>query len=791
MRAALLFLLILPTAWPADVPSRATAIATQIHEMTLDPERCYRVRDLKIDREDAKIFFTDGLLIFTKPVDGAPLGAIFSAQVEGGEAEMLLLPPNRGERGSLARFTGSPNFSERFDSMLMLFTDQTAAELMKQVEAYPGGVKPAMELGLVLKRQYETALRNVAESIELRLVQDILAGRPRERALFYAILSGTARGNVDVMVDARDDSRVLMGQFVTDERGRFFDIWCNFTGRSRRNLQGPARAAGLRMEGVKLDVRVTPDLKTKVVTKLTVTPRDASEPTVPFDISPRMRIQQVRIGGQPADFFQRDSFRSGLFRGEQNETFLVIPREPLVPGRTYQFEFEHEGEVIREAGNGVFFMAARTNWYPQKGIQFSPHEATFRYPAALTLVSAGELVDSKTEGEERVDRWKTAAPVRLLGFNLGKFVRNRQTRGSYRVDVYANQRLESSLTPQPVFVPPPPPTFGGRNRRPQTDLPLPAVLPPSPVDRLNTLSGELIDALEFLGLRLGPPPLMSLNVTPIPGRFGQGFPGLIYLSTQNYVEERRSPDVGPYFNEILQVHEIAHQWWGNSVMPAHPEDEWLMEALSNYSALLYLEKKRGAKALEQVLETFRGRLLKQNEKEETVESTGPIVWGYRLQNSQAPGAWQTITYEKGSWIFHMLRRRMGEAAFTKLLAEIERRYHLTPLSTEDVERLAAEVLGPEGKKTLGTFFENWVYGTGVPTLTMSHGMKGLTLTGTIRQADAPEDFSADVPVEIQLRNGKTMTHWVRTSSEPTDFSVTLPALAAKVTLDPARSVLRR
>ena len=266
---------------------------------------------------------------------------------------------------------------------------------------------------------------------------------------------------------------------------------------------------------------------------------------------------------------------------------------------------------------------------------------------------------------------------------------------------------------------------------------------------------------------------------------------MIYLSTLNYLDERRLADVGPFFNELLQSHEIAHQWWGNSVTAAHPEDEWLMEALASYSSLLYLEKKRGAKAVDQVLNVFRERLLKTNEKGETVESTGPIVWGLRLQNSQSPGAWQSITYEKGSWILHMLRRRMGDPAFFKLLSELERRYHLTPVSTEDVEGLAIELMGEGGKKALGPFFESWVYGTGVPTLQMTQSSKGLTVTGTIRQSDAEEDFSVDVPIEIQLRTGKTITHWIRTSSEPVDFTVKLPALATRVSLDPGRAILRR
>lgn len=791
MRALIPLLLIVAPFCSADSSLKASAVAAQLRELTLDPDRCYRVRDLKLQKEEAKIFFTDGLLIFAKPIEGAPMAAMFSGKVEGGEAEVLLMPPSRSERGALARFTGSPNLAEHFESMLMLFTDQTAAELMKQIEDYPGGVKPAVEMGLVLRQQYQAALRNVAESMELRLVQDLMAGRPADRALFYAILSGTSHGNVDLMVDGRDHARVLVGQFVARESGRFFDIWCSFVGKSRRQLQGPSRASGLRMEGVRLDVRVSPDLKTKVTTRLAATPLEATEPTIAFDISPQMRIQQVRVNGEVAEFFQRESVRSGLFRGEQNESFLVVPHAPLEPGRAVEFEFEQEGEVIREAGNGVYFMAARTNWYPQRGLQFSPHEATFRYPAELTLVSAGDLVDSKVEGEERVDRWKTSAPVRLLGFNLGRFSRSRQSRAGYRLDVYANQKLEANLAPPTVFMPSPAPSpFPSRNRR-TVEVPIAPTIPPSPLDRLKLMSGELMDALEFMGTRFGPPPLLNLNVTPIPGRFGQGFPGLIYLSTLNYLDERRAASAGPYFNELLQAHEIAHQWWGNSVTPARSEDDWMMEALANYSSLLYLEKRRGVKALDQVLDTFRERLLKANEKGETVESTGPIVWGFRLRNSQSPGAWQSITYEKGAWIFHMLRRRMGDPTFVKLLSELERRYHLTPVTTEDVERLAIELMGADGKKTLGPFFETWVYGTGIPLLQMSHSAKGLTLTGTVRQSEAEEDFSVDVPIEIQLRNGKTMTHWVRTSSEPMEFTVKLPALAAKVSLDPARSILRR
>ena len=72
---------------------------------------------------------------------------------------------------------------------------------------------------------------------------------------------------------------------------------------------------------------------------------------------------------------------------------------------------------------------------------------------------------------------------------------------------------------------------------------------------------------------------------------------------------------------MLQAHETAHQWWGNRVTAATYRDYWLMEALANYSALLYLERE-GRRAMESMLDSYRNALLVKNEAGQTVESAG-------------------------------------------------------------------------------------------------------------------------------------------------------------------------
>jgi aminopeptidase N len=277
---------------------------------------------------------------------------------------------------------------------------------------------------------------------------------------------------------------------------------------------------------------------------------------------------------------------------------------------------------------------------------------------------------------------------------------------------------------------------------------------------------------------------------------------LLYLSTLSYLDPAARPPgaregvEGLFFSEILQAHETAHQWWGNTVATADYQDDWLMEALSNYSALLYLEKRKGAKAMESVLEEYKARLLSKDQDGNTLESAGPITWSLRLHSSQTPKSWRTITYEKGSWIIHMLRRRMGDERFSAMLAEMCKRYRFRTTSTEEFRALAAEFMPKDvPDRTLEAFFEQWVYGTGIPVLKMGYSIKGkapaLTLTGTLKQSDVPDDYSALVPVEIQYGRGKSVTEWVRTGPEAVVFTVKLKQMPLKVVLDPGGAVLAK
>jgi aminopeptidase N len=323
---------------------------------------------------------------------------------------------------------------------------------------------------------------------------------------------------------------------------------------------------------------------------------------------------------------------------------------------------------------------------------------------------------------------------------------------------------------------------------------LPPELPEDPEARLQEIASEIASALEFMAARFGPPALPTLTVAPVPGRFGQGFPGLIYLSTMSYLAPQnkaiRSLDAHGrlFFSDILQAHETAHQWWGNVVTSAGYHDEWLMEALADYSALLYLENKNGAQPVALALESYKTNLL-QTVNGQTVESTGPIVLGTRLETSQTPTAYYNITYGKGSWIMHMLRRRMGDERFLAMLADLRKEYERKPLSTEDFRLLAARFLpAKSADPQLENFFDQWVYGTGIPSLKLSYTVKGkagaLRLNGTVTQSDVAERLQRAGAGGDPVGAWQDSDQWVRTAEGQVTFSVPVPQAPVKVQLDP-------
>src|SRR5690348_232143 len=93
-----------------------TALYLHLNSVGLDPAAVYHIRDAALDRQDIHISLDDGTIAFTQAVDGRITGAMFE-----GEGEVLLMPPDQAERGSLSLFTGAAVLEEKFTSAYFRF----------------------------------------------------------------------------------------------------------------------------------------------------------------------------------------------------------------------------------------------------------------------------------------------------------------------------------------------------------------------------------------------------------------------------------------------------------------------------------------------------------------------------------------------------------------------------------------------------------------------------------------------------------------------------------------------
>ncbi len=693
----------------------AAEIADALSNIAVDPQQTYRVRDLQIVRGDIKIYLTDGVLAFATPVAGRAVAAVFTTALsETGDAEVLVLPPQRSERASLASFTGSPNLDEHFSSALFIFSDDTARELESELQQ--SVIQPAPGMITQLTGPVDPVLRSVCTQIDVSLIESVLDNHPREQGFFYAVIGGRRLGSFDLTYQPDEFEPVSIGRVSSD--GKRFQLWSSF-----RPRRAPAFAVPPpEISDYRIEATILPDLSLSATADFSIEAGPEDGRVLSFNLSEHLQVQSASINDRPAEVYQRASPR--LAELKSSGTFLIVSPTALSPGARYQIQVRYRGSVIRQTPTG-YFVDDRTTWYPFRGTMLTTFDLTFHCPEQLHLVSTGEPVSEKVaEGIRTVHR-KTLVPEALAGFNLGDYRMSGFDQGRYHVEFYAEESAAHVLDPA-----------------------------------LQKETAEVLKQYTHLWSAL---PIHCLSVSPIDGYFGQGFPGLIYLSNISYMrpEDRpvalRNERLNVFFSDLLLPHEIAHQWWGNIVRQSDYRAGWLTEAMADDSALQFLGRTKGSAAVDTVLESYRDELLRPvNGK--PLESAGPVDFGQRLIDTAGLPVWHVITYEKGAWVLRMLRERLGDDGFDRLQLRMLQDFSAKPISNEDFRKLASSFVPPgQPDRSLELFFDTWVYSTGIPKLTLRRRGRDFSLG----VSGVGDDFSADVPLRCRSGSGRQQIYWVR------------------------------
>ena len=767
-----------------------------IRNMELDPDRCYRVRDVFLEREDAKFFFTDGHLIFARPVLGRDVAALFLATTPTDTGELLLIPPDPAERQSTARFLGETILNEKFRNAMLFFTDDTAEQLHAAILQSPGSRLDPDE-GARIAPRWSIVLRNLIEGSAARALVDLYSGRPASDGFFVAAVRGSALGRFDVVIDPTMPEQVVAGQLVRSGGRAYYEVWCRFEARSVREGRREPLDALVQLHDYRIDARLGTDLYMQVKVAAIAVASHSGARAIGFEISDKLEMTAVRIDGEEVEFLQSRQPQGASSRADSSLVVAVLP-EALRSGETRRMEFEYRGRVVSDAGSGVYSVSDRTNWYPRIGNDLASYDLSFRYPGRLDLVATGTRVEDFVDGGMRVSRFESGKPIRLAGFNLGDYVATSREVDGFRIEVRATKKVEQRLQrPQvSVVMPPTTPASRRRNRSEPAVVVMTRPRVESPAGDIERVADESASAFASFLRWFGEPAMPVTVISPVPGDFGQGFPGLVYASTRSYFQRGDSPlrdlSIGSqrFYADMMRPHEISHQWWGNVVRAPLGKDAWLMEALATYSSLLWLEEQRGVGERDEVLGEFLRNLVRKSGGE-SVESAGPVVMGRRLRTAKLPEAYRIIVYEKGAWIIHMLRGILGDDRFFALLRALCDQRGSGAVTTESFRALAAEFVPVDyHDPSLRDFFDQWVYGTGLPRLSAEweQAAQGGRHHFSLRlaQGGVPEYFPVQVAVEVHTLPGRSLVKNVLVGYGGDDegFSVVLRNPATRVVIDP-------
>ncbi|MBZ5628607.1 MAG: hypothetical protein LAO06_07050 [Acidobacteriia bacterium] len=796
----------------ASVPGAGLALYRKLREVGLDPAAVYNVRDAAIQREDLHITLDDGTLAFVRAVDGKITGAFFE-----GEGEVLLFPPDLAERGSLALFTGAAVLEEKFTNAYFRFNDNTAEEL-----------KPALraeEEAQAFVERYDKVVRTLAEADALRLMTAYL-NRPThgDDRLFRARLQGVKLGVFDVYFDTLSPEQIAVLKLTYVGGTGYYDVLCSFPMRSARSrgssvIEEPPTpdpggdrggASALKVTKYTVKARIEPPHVLAAETQLDIDVQQGGERIEFFELSRYLKLTAVEADGKPVEFLQNEAIAGSALARRGNDVAAVLFPEPLRSGQKLRLKFAYAGNVLSDAGGGLVYVGARGVWYPNRGLAMADYDLEFHYPREWTLVATGKLVSQERAGGEQVSQYVSERPIPVAGFNLGLYSVASASAGGVRVEAYAAAGMERTfpVQQQAIVVAPSP----MRDRRPPEVVIAPKAAP-APVTNAEVVAQRSARAIDFFSRSFGAYPYTSLALSQMPGRNSQGWPGLVFLSSYAFLtpEELRQARVGPMaalqFSGFMQAHETAHQWWGDLIGWKTYRDQWLVEALSNYSAILALEKERPADC-KQLLQDYRAELLSKNAEGEEYAQAGPVTLGLRLSSSHFPDGFDVVSYGRGAWLMHMLRTMMrdapgqkqGDEPFLRALRTVRDRFAGKEMSTADFLRAMEEEMPDslkyEDSKSLQWFYESWINGTAIPKLEtkdvkiQKHGA-GAVVTGKILQNEATDELVTAVPVYASVGGRQALLGYVFADGKESGFRLNAPQGAKNVVLDPYGTVLKR
>ena len=233
------------------------------------------------------------------------------------------------------------------------------------------------------------------------------------------------------------------------------------------------------------------------------------------------------------------------------------------------------------------------------------------------------------------------------------------------------------------------------------------------------------------------------------------------------------------FSQNLMVHELGHSWWGNLITCKTFNDIWLNEGFARYCQALWAEHMYGREAYFDFMNNH------------AYYGAGTIYVENPSSNSQIFSA--GLSYNKASWVLHMLRHKVGETMFFDILKSYASNDSLSynAASTSDFQKVCEDISGLDFEQ----FFQQWIYGEKYPKYELSWWHEGNGIYNVkIDQVQSYNFFSMPIDLKFSGSAGPMLVDTTivienNNSSQLYEFSG-FNFLVENVMLDPENWILK-
>lgn len=376
-----------------------------------------------------------------------------------------------------------------------------------------------------------------------------------------------------------------------------------------------------------------------------------------------LMVSDVAVNGAPA----------AMQRNGQELT--VTPAHALHVGQLFTTTVAYHGSpesVKSEAApisvgwthyDGGIYVASEpegaSTWYPVNDHPLDKATYTMRVtvPKPYVVAANGLLQQTVDHGATTTYVWNTAHPL-----------------ASYLATVnIARYKVETATGPN--------------------GLPIRNYFPPEIADRARAVFAPTAAMIAYFSSIFGPYPFEAYGVAVIDKNLG------FAMETQTMsIFGRDIATQAPARAEGVVAHELAHQWFGDSVSLETWQDIWLNESFATYAAWLWAEHERGPGTADQIARRTYLQIAQMD-----LPPTG---------DPPANDLFNTGVYERGALVLHALRLTIGDEAFFRTLRDYAARFRDGNAGTPDFVAVAEQASG----QNLDTFFDDWLYSANLPPL---------------------------------------------------------------------------